>query len=101
MKNSFALEAANIENPKWEHIISRTAKEVVNKSEVLMKGNRGKLFFLEFSFIGWSILATFTFGIGFLWLVPYIQFAVFVFYDFVAKKDAKEETEVIVEESNQ
>lgn len=77
------------------------AKEVVNKSEVLMKGNRGKLFFLEFSFIGWSILATFTFGIGFLWLVPYIQFAVFVFYDFVAKKDAKEETEVIVEESNQ
>lgn len=25
MKNSFALEAANIENPKWEHIISRTA----------------------------------------------------------------------------
>ena len=25
MKNSFALEAANIENSKWEHIISRTA----------------------------------------------------------------------------
>lgn len=77
-----------------------TAKEAVNKSEVLMKGNRGKLFFLELSFIGWAILTVFTFGIGMLWLVPYIQFATFAFYDFVAKKEGKEEAEVIVEDSN-
>lgn len=74
-----------------------TAKEAVNKSATLMKGNRGKLFLLELSFIGWAILAIFTLGIGILWLMPYIQFATFAFYYFVAKRDNKQEPEVIVE----
>ena len=45
-----------------------------------MTGKRGKLFCLQFSFIGWAILATLTLGIGFLWLIPYIQFATISFY---------------------
>ena len=59
---------------------SMTSKECVLKSKELMIGNRGKLFCLQFSFIGWAILATFTFGIGFLWLIPYMQFATISFY---------------------
>lgn len=74
-----------------------TAKEAVLKSQELMSGKRGKLFFLQLSFIGWIILASFTLGIGMLWLLPYIQFATFAFYDFVAgKKD-----NVVVEESTE
>lgn len=57
-----------------------TAKEAVAKSEELMRGNRAKLFWLQLSFIGWAILAAFTFGIGYLWLMPYIQFAMIAFY---------------------
>ena len=57
-----------------------SSKDAVLKSQELMTGNRGKLFCLQFSFIGWSILATITFGIGFLWLLPYIQFAIIAFY---------------------
>ncbi len=57
-----------------------SSKDAVLKSQELMTGNRGKLFCLQFSFIGWSILATITFGIGFLWLLPYIQFATIAFY---------------------
>lgn len=56
------------------------AKQAVEESRKLMTGNRGKLFGLQFSFIGWAILAALTFGIGYLWLLPYIQFATFVFY---------------------
>lgn len=52
-----------------------------------MQGKRSKLFFLQLSFIGWAILAVFTFGIGYLWLLPYMQFATIAFYDFVAGND--------------
>ena len=45
-----------------------------------MIGNRSKLFCLHLSFIGWAILAVLTFGIGYLWLLPYIQFSMFAFY---------------------
>ena len=66
--------------------------ESVEKSYNLMKGNRGKLFILQLSFIGWAILSIFTLGIGYLWLVPYIQFAEIAFYKyFLDKNDTKKE----------
>lgn len=57
-----------------------SGKEAVEKSEELMKNRRWKLFCLQISFIGWSILCIFTFGIGMLWLTPYIQLAIISFY---------------------
>ena len=57
------------------------AKECVKKSETLMKGNRGNYFMLGLSFIGWSILAVLTLGIGLLWLIPYMQVAIVCFYE--------------------
>lgn len=63
-----------------------SGKEAVEKSEELMQGNRSKLFILQLSFIGWAILAACTFGIGMLWLTPYIQFATISFFNFVAGK---------------
>ena len=61
-----------------------TSTECIEKSKELMTNNRGKLFCLQLSFIGWAILAAFTFGIGFLWLVPYMQVATVAFYDKLA-----------------
>ena len=61
-----------------------TGKEAVNKSEELMTGKIGALIWLQISFIGWAFLACFTFGIGFIWLVPYMQFAEIAFYRGVA-----------------
>lgn len=74
-----------------------TAKEAVEKSQELMTGKRAKLFWLELSFIGWSILATITLGIGYLWLLPYIQFATIAFYKFVSGNNSNVEAEVIAE----
>lgn len=62
-------------------------KEAVAKSQEMMKGNKGNLFVLELSFIGWSILAVLTFGIGFLWLVPYIQISKTCFYEELKNKN--------------
>ncbi len=59
-----------------------SSKDAVNKSRELMDGKRGKLFCLQLSFIGWAILTVFTLYIGYLWLMPYMQFAIIAFYKF-------------------
>ena len=58
-----------------------SSKECVLKSAELMKGNRSKYFLLLLSLSGWAILAAFTFGIGLLWLMPYMQIATVCFYE--------------------
>ena len=74
-----------------------TTKEAVEKSKELMTGKRGKLFILQLSFIGWFFLLGLVAGVfgllektilpliietvGCIFLVPYIQFANFSFYE--------------------
>ncbi len=72
-----------------------TTKQAVQESEKLMKGNRGKLFLLNLSFIGWGILAILTIGIGSLWLLPYMIFSEIIFYQML--KSQTEKIEVISE----
>ena len=57
-----------------------TADEAISQSKSLMLGNKWRFFCLQFSFIGWDILATLAFGIGHLWLTPYKQAAYAAFY---------------------
>lgn len=57
-----------------------TASEAIEQSKQMMTGNRWRLFCLQFSFIGWDILASLAFGIGHLWLIPYKQAATAAFY---------------------
>lgn len=66
----------------------------IEKSMVMMEGNKMKLFLLDLSFIGWAILCLFTLGIGYLFLQPYMQAAHAAFYEDL-KAQAVEE--VIVE----
>jgi uncharacterized membrane protein len=47
----------------------------------MMKGHKFDLFWLYLSFIGWVILCILTFGIGLLWLSPYISAAEIGFYN--------------------
>lgn len=76
-----------------------SSKACVLKSEALMKGNRGNYFLLELSFIGWALLACLTLGVGYLWLMPYVQVAAICFYERVAKPEVKKvEEEVKIEE---
>lgn len=66
--------------------LDMSSKEIVNKSEELMTGNRWRYFWLSLTFIGWSILSVFTFGIGMLWLMPYIMVAMICFYEHLSGK---------------
>lgn len=55
-------------------------REAVNRSKELMKGNKGRLFCLDLSFIGWWLLSSLTFGILGLWITPYWNTARAAFY---------------------
>ncbi|MDA9471541.1 DUF975 family protein [Enterococcus sp. 5H] len=57
----------------------------ITQSRHLMKGHKGHLFVLDLSFIGWHILALLTFGIGYLWLTPYISATKAAFYENLPK----------------
>lgn len=57
------------------------ASEAIRQSKELMSGYKGKLFLLYLSFIGWGLLCILTFGIGFLWLMPYMQASLAAFYE--------------------
>jgi uncharacterized membrane protein len=64
-----------VENPDLK------GKEALQKSKDMMNGHRGKLFCLFLRFLGWIILGALTFGIAFLWIIPYMQTAMARFYD--------------------
>ena len=66
-----------------------TASEAIDHSRAMMKGHKFDLFWLYLSFLGWLILSFFTFGIGLLWLSPYIQTAHAAFYE-----DVKADSEI-------
>ncbi|MGI6752444.1 MAG: DUF975 family protein [Anaerovoracaceae bacterium] len=55
--------------------------EAINASKEMMQNNKWKLFSLHLSFIGWFILAMMTFGLGIIFLGPYIETSMFAFYE--------------------
>ena len=67
------------ENPEM------TAGDAITASQKMMDGHKMDLL-LSLSFIGWAILASITFGIGYLWLIPYIYTAYAAFYETLKKE---------------
>jgi len=57
-----------------------TAMEAIELSKQMMGGNKGRLFGLQLSFIGWYLLAALSFGIGWIFLAPYTKAADAAFY---------------------
>ena len=52
----------------------------LNESQTLMRGHKGEYFVLQLSFIGWYIVGMLTFGLGLLWVSPYVECANANFY---------------------
>lgn len=56
------------------------ASEAIRASKELMYGHKGELFWLDLTFIGWSLLSALTLNLGNLWLNPYRNAAYAAFY---------------------
>lgn len=57
------------------------AGDALRNSKVMMNGYKLKLFYLCLRFFGLGLLCILTLGIGFLWLLPYVQVCLATFYD--------------------
>lgn len=55
--------------------------EAITRSKEMMKGRKWKFFCLHWRFLGWALLGIPTLGLGYLWLVPYIQTSLAQFYE--------------------
>ncbi|MDD7336019.1 MAG: DUF975 family protein [Prevotella sp.] len=62
----------------------------ISRSMKLMKGHKLQLFLLDLSFIGWVILSCCTLGIGFLFLLPYVNTAHAHFYEDLLKEEVQD-----------
>lgn len=58
--------------------------DTITASRRLMNGHKMELLLLRLSFIPWHILALLTFGLGYLWLNPYISATNAAFYRMLA-----------------
>lgn len=76
------------------------SKSIVEKSEELMQGHKWAWFWLPITFIGWIILGTLSFGIGFLWIMPYLQVALVIFYEDLAGNTISTKTTEVQPEDN-
>lgn len=64
-----------------------SAGEALKKSRAIMKGSKGRLFYIDLTFVPLLLLCVLTCGIGFLWLMPYMQAAKANFYLDLVKKN--------------
>lgn len=66
--------------------------DAFRESRRLMEGNKGRLFYISLSFIGWGLLGILSCGIGMLWVTPYMmQVSVNFYRDVTGELDQKEE----------
>jgi len=57
-----------------------TARQVLRMSMDIMKGHKGRLFYLQVSFIPLILLTVITCGLAIFWVMPYYQMCVVLFY---------------------
>lgn len=68
---------------------SRSAKEILQLSIRLMKGKKVRLLFLELSFLPLQLLGILSFGIGNLWVTPYVYMTTALFFLDIMKPESE------------
>lgn len=58
-----------------------TAREALRKSKEMMVGHKLDLFILMLSFFGWYLLGAITFGIAYIYIIPYLNATMANFYN--------------------
>lgn len=67
--------------------------DYIKKSIVLMSGNKGRLFYIMVSMLGWLLAVVFSLGIAAFWVMPYMTVVYSLFYRDVIG-EMKEESKI-------
>ena len=70
-----------VEHPEY------SVQMCTQESSRIMQGHKIELFMLYLSFIGWILLSIISCGIGFFWLIPYMNTAQAAFYDDIRDRE--------------
>ena len=66
-----------------------TARQALDRSKALTKGHLWDLFTVWMSFFWWFLFGIVTMGIGFLWVVPYVQTTLALVYEGLKTAEAR------------
>lgn len=64
---------------------SLSANNYITESKLLMDGHKGRLFYIDLSFLGWELVSVLTLGIGYFFLEPYKNATKAAFYRDISK----------------
>lgn len=64
--------------------------DAIQKSKELMLVHKMDLFIFHLSFLGWSILCALTLELAMIWVIPYYQTSLTLFYDALLKENQEE-----------
>ena len=62
------------------------ARNIIRQSREMMNGYKMDYFIFELSFIGWYLLGVITFGIAYIYVIPYFTFANALYYQRLKEK---------------
>lgn len=65
----------------WKDNPNISILDCITASRRAMKGNKWALFCVYLSFMGWYLLGIISFGIGFIWITPYVTSTSVAFYE--------------------
>ncbi|MDR3249239.1 MAG: DUF975 family protein [Treponema sp.] len=65
--------------------------DAITASRRMMNGHKWQLFCLGLNFIGWALLCVLTFGIGYLWLCPYVILSMANFYEDLKQQPSQQQ----------
>ena len=63
-----------------------TANEALSKSKEIMNGHKFDLFVLQLSFFWWYMLSAITFGIAYIYVIPYVSATTANFYNSIKEQ---------------
>lgn len=72
---------------------SISGSEAIKKSKEMMKGHKWELFVLLFSFFWWYVLGVITFGLAYIYVIPYVEATVVNFYEKIKPENPSSITE--------
>lgn len=70
-----------------------TAREALSKSKEIMNGHKWDLFVLQLSFFWWYLLGSVTFGLAFIYVIPYMSATTANFYNSIKGGETETKTE--------
>lgn len=73
--------------------------QLLVRSKQLMGGNRGRLFYIQLSFIGMYVLGLLSFGLAMFWIYPYVRMTMTEFYLELVQSDSSKATVTETESS--